>query len=188
MLRNLLAVLAGVFVGGLVNMGLITVGPLIIPPPAGVDMTTAEGLQAGIALLEPRHFVFPFLAHALGTLVGAALTARLAVSHHARLALVIGVVFLVGGIMAATMIPAPSWFIALDLIAAYIPMAWLGGRLARRRGDVPFGRLTPVTASGAHGNLAYSARACLRTGMSGSAFFHSVKRSSYAAFALTGSP
>ena len=33
----------------------------------------------------------------------------------------------------------------------------------------------------AQGNLAYSARACLRTGMSGSAFFHSLKRSSYAA-------
>ena len=29
------------------------------------------------------------------------------------------------------MIPAPAWFIALDLIVAYIPMAWIGGRLGR---------------------------------------------------------
>lgn len=132
MLRNLVAVLVGLFVGGLVNMGLVTVGPQVIPPPAGVDMTTAEGLQAGIALLEPRHFVFPWLAHAIGTLVGAWLAARLAVNHHQRLALIVGLMFLVGGIVAATMIPAPAWFIALDLIAAYIPMAWLGGRLALR--------------------------------------------------------
>lgn len=135
MLRNVLAVVVGVIAGSVVNMGLVTLGPLVIPPPAGVDMTTAEGWQAGIALLQPRHFLFPFLAHALGTLAGAAATARLAVSAHGRLALVIGVVFLAGGIMASTMIPAPWWFIALDLIAAYIPMAWLGGRLTSRAGS-----------------------------------------------------
>jgi hypothetical protein len=132
MLRNLLAVVAGVIVGGVVNSGLIAAAPHVIPPPAGVDMTTAEGLQAGIALLEPRHFVFPFLAHALGTLTGAVVAARGGISHHTRLALIVGVVFLAGGIAAATMIPAPWWFIALDLIAAYIPMAWLGHRLVRR--------------------------------------------------------
>jgi hypothetical protein len=30
------------------------------------------------------------------------------------------------------MIPAPSWFIALDLLAAYLPMAWLGVRIGAR--------------------------------------------------------
>lgn len=30
------------------------------------------------------------------------------------------------------MIPAPTWFIALDLVVAYIPMAWLGLTLANR--------------------------------------------------------
>jgi hypothetical protein len=30
------------------------------------------------------------------------------------------------------MIPAPTWFIALDLLAAYLPMAWLGLLLADR--------------------------------------------------------
>ena len=30
---------------------------------------------------------------------------------------------------ASFMIPAPTWFIALDLLAAYIPMAWLGIRM-----------------------------------------------------------
>lgn len=132
MLRNLLAVVAGVIVGGVVNTALIAAAPHIIPPPTGVDMTTAEGLQAGVALLEPRHFVFPLLAHALGTLTGAVVAARVGLTHHARLALIVGVVFLAGGIAAATMIPAPWWFIAIDLVVAYIPMAWLAPRLARR--------------------------------------------------------
>lgn len=132
MLRNLFAVVTGVVVGGIVNMGLVTVGPLMVAPPAGVDMTTAEGLRAGMALLEPRHFLMPLIAHALGTLAGAMLAARVAASHRLGLACLVGVVFLAGGIMAATMIPAPAWFIVLDLLVAYLPMAWLGGRLASR--------------------------------------------------------
>ena len=128
--RNILAVVAGVFVGSAVNMGLIQIGPALIPPPPGVDMSTPEGLKAAMPLLEARHFIFPFLAHALGTLVGAWLAAKIGGSRQMRLALGIGLLFLVGGIAAAFMIPAPGWFIALDLVAAYLPMAFLGGRLA----------------------------------------------------------
>jgi len=30
------------------------------------------------------------------------------------------------------MIRAPAWFVALDLIAAYLPMAWLAARIGAR--------------------------------------------------------
>lgn len=131
--RNVLAVLAGVVVGSAVNMGLIMVSGKVIPPPAGADVTTAEGLKAAIHLFEPKHFLFPFGAHALGTLAGAWLTAVLAATRRTALALVIGVVFLAGGIASACMIPAPPWFILADLLAAYLPTAWLGSRLAQMR-------------------------------------------------------
>ncbi|MDM7924071.1 MAG: hypothetical protein QUS14_17430 [Pyrinomonadaceae bacterium] len=132
MVRSILAVIAGLVVGGIVNMGIVIAGPMIIPPPAGADMTTAEGLKAAMPLLEAKHFTAPFLAHALGTLVGAAVAALISVSHKFTVAMIVGVVTLLGGIAAATMIPAPMWFIALDLIAAYIPMAWIGWKLAGR--------------------------------------------------------
>jgi hypothetical protein len=130
--RNALALLVGLFIGGMVNMALVTLGPKLIAPPPGVDMTTAEGLTAGISLLEPKHYIMPFLAHAVGTLVAALIGALLAVSHRRVVAYVIGVAFLCGGIAASSMIPAPTWFIALDLVAAYIPMAWLGLFIANR--------------------------------------------------------
>lgn len=130
MLRTILAVIAGLIVGGIVNMAIIMVGPMIIPPPAGADMTTAEGLKAAMPMLEARHFIAPFLAHALNALVGAFVAALISVSHKFTAAMIIGVLTLAGGIVAATMIPAPMWFIALDLIVAYIPMAWLGWKLA----------------------------------------------------------
>lgn len=132
-LRNILAVLAGVVVGAVVNGCLIMVSPKVIPPPPGADVTTVEGLKASIHLFEPRHFIFPFLAHALGTLAGACLTAALAVTRKTVLALVVGGVFLVGGVTNALMLPAPLWFIAVDLLGAYLPMGWLGARLAARK-------------------------------------------------------
>jgi hypothetical protein len=50
-----------------------------------------------------------------------------------KFALGLGVFFLLGGIAAAFMIPAPTWFIILDLVAAYIPMAYLAGKLVDKK-------------------------------------------------------
>ena len=50
-------------------------------------------------------------------------------SFRPQLAYVIGAVFLCGGVAASFMIPAPAWFIALDLLVAYLPMAWLAIRI-----------------------------------------------------------
>jgi hypothetical protein len=122
-------------VGGLVNSALIMLSPSLIPPPAGVNVNDPESLRTSMHLFEPRHFIMPFLAHALGTLAGAFTAYSIAVTHKLPLALAVGVVFLCGGVAASFMIPAPTWFIALDLIVAYIPMAWLGARLGGHRAD-----------------------------------------------------
>lgn len=129
--RNVLAVLAGLLVGSLVNMGLIMVSGKVIAPPPGADVTTLEGLKASIHLFEPKHFLFPFLAHALGALTGAFLAAFVAASRKMAMAFVIGVVFLAGGLANAFMLPSPAWFNALDLVGAYLPMAWIGGGIAK---------------------------------------------------------
>lgn len=131
-LKLALAVLVALVCGSVVNMGIITVGPMLIPPPPGADMTTAEGIAAAMPMLEAKHFVAPFLAHALGTIVGACVAALIASSRRAVGAYAVGALFLAGGIAASRMIPAPTWFIALDLLAAYLPMAWLGLLLADR--------------------------------------------------------
>jgi uncharacterized membrane protein len=131
-LRNILAVVFGLVVGGGVNMSLIMTGSLIIPPPAGVDVADAQSIAASMHAFELKHFVFPILAHALGTLVGATTACLIAASNEIVLAYVIGVAFLAGGIAASFMIPAPVWFIILDLLVAYLPMAWLGTLIGSR--------------------------------------------------------
>ena len=128
--RNILAVVAGAVVGSLVNMGIIKFGGSIIQPPEGVDNTTIEGLKAGIHLFKPIHFLFPFMAHALGTFMGALLTAKIAVSRKMLFAMIIGVFFLAGGIANVLMLPSPLWFTIVDL-TVYLPMAFLAARLVQ---------------------------------------------------------
>lgn len=124
-LRNILAVLAGIVAGSAVNMGLIMLSPSVIPPPDGADVTTAEGLKASMHLFEPKHFIMPFLAHALGTLAGAILTVRLAVDRRPLFAYPVAAFFLLGGIMNILMLPSPMWFTVTDLVLAYLPMGYL---------------------------------------------------------------
>jgi len=130
-LRNSLAVIAGAIIGSIVNMALVNAGPMVIPPPDGADITTMEGLKASMHLFQAEHFLFPFLAHALGTLVGAFLAAKIAGTHHRAFAFVIGGLFLIGGIANVMLLPSPLWFALADLLLAYLPMAWLGSKLAK---------------------------------------------------------
>ena len=134
LIRNLLALIVGLTLGSAVNMSLILLGPVVIPPPPGVDMTSAESMAATMHLFEPRHFIFPFLAHALGTLVGATAAFLVAASRRSVFAWMVAAASLAGGIAASFMIPAPTWFVALDLVAAYIPMGWMATRLGERLG------------------------------------------------------
>ena len=127
--RNLVALFAGVFVGSVVNMTIVNVGPHIIPLPEGADVSTMEGVRDSVKLFTPANFLCPFLAHALGTLVGAFVAAKLAFSHPMKLAMGVGLFFLMGGIAVNRMIGGPTWFIAADIIVGYLPMGFLGGRL-----------------------------------------------------------
>ena len=127
---NIIAVIAGFITGSVLNMALIMVSGFVIPPPAGADVTTMEGLKASMHLFEAKHFIFPFLAHALGTFDGAFLAAFVARTHQMKIAIIVGILFLAGGIANVFLLPSPTWFAVVDLLGAYIPMAYIGGKLA----------------------------------------------------------
>lgn len=132
-IKNILSVIAGYLFGSLVNMAIIMVSGSIIPPPNGADVTTMEGLKASLHLFEPKHFILPFAAHALGTFAGAFLTATIAADHKMKFALGIGFLFLLAGIANVVMLPSPLWFTILDLIVAYLPMAYIAGKIVENR-------------------------------------------------------
>ena len=124
--RGVLGVVIGCLIGGQLNMWIINHSTDFIPAPEGADVKTVEGLNKSIYLFEPKHFLMPFLAHALGTLVAAFLAGLIANHARKRVAMFPGVLFFIGGAAAVSMIPAPMWFNVTDLVCAYIPMAMLG--------------------------------------------------------------
>ena len=123
---NIVAVLMSLFAGAMVNGGIINISSKIIPLPAGSNLQTMEGLIKAMTIMEPKHFIMPFLAHALGTFVGAILCSIIARSNQLVLSLSIGLSFFIGGFMMVLQLPAPLWFDLVDLIFAYFPMAFLG--------------------------------------------------------------
>ena len=131
-IRNVLATAAGVIIGGGINYALVYLGHQIIEPPAGIDPMDPESLNANMNTMSARHFILPILAHAAGTFAGAFIAVKLAASRFKTLAMIIGFFYLIGGISATFMINPPIWVIIVDLGLAYLPMAWLGWKLAGR--------------------------------------------------------
>ena len=132
-LFNTLAVILGLVFGSVVNMSLVSLGTELIAAPAGTDVSTMESLAQTMHLFEPKHFLFPFLAHAVGTFAGAMLATKIASSHQFKIAMFIGVAFLAGGISMVLSLPSPMWFNVVDLVVAYLPMAYLGYKLVSNK-------------------------------------------------------
>lgn len=127
--RNALAVLAGLIGGSIINMLIVNYGGALIPTPEGFDFSTLEGLQEGMKNMEPKHFIMPFLAHALGTFFGAFICVKLAKTSHRNLAMLIALGFFTGGFINVMMLPSPLWFSITDLLLAYFPMAYLAWKV-----------------------------------------------------------
>ena len=124
-IKNVLALLGGGLVGMTANMGLIITGNQLIPFSENINPMNAMNW-------EIRYFIFPFLAHAIGTLSGAFIASKFSASYHMLFAMCIGIFFLIGGISMVFILPAPIWFIVIDLVFAYLPMGWLGWKISNK--------------------------------------------------------
>tara|TARA_B100000427_G_C15251921_1_gene482582 strand:- start:275 stop:664 length:390 start_codon:yes stop_codon:yes gene_type:complete len=120
-----ISLIVGVVIGSLVNMGILMLGQELIPLTDGMDPLNAKNW-------ELKYFLFPFFAHAIGTIAGSFITVKMVTSHKMYCGIGIGIWFLLGGVMMVSIMPAPIWFIILDLTVSYIPMGWLGWFIAKR--------------------------------------------------------
>ncbi len=133
MRRNVLALVLGLALGMAVNMGLIILNTSVLfPMPPGWSMENPEQMNAYVASLPALAFVVVLAAHLGQSFVGAWVAARIAAAPMV-LALVIGVLSLVGGILNAMSIDGPAWM--MIEMPLYLVVAWLGGRLAIAQRD-----------------------------------------------------
>ena len=135
-LRNFLAVLVGLIVGGIVNITVIKILIMIFGVPDGVELTDMNSIKAHIGEFSTLQLISPLGGHAIGTLAGAYLTARLVTKARMFFGFLIGIFFLLGGLMAINQVPgSPLWFILVDLIVAYLPMAVIGVKLTGKKDE-----------------------------------------------------
>ena len=133
-LKRTIVIFLSVFIGAQVNGAILTLGSNLIPAPAGFDLNTIDGLKSAVPFLEAKHYLFPFLAHAIGTLISALLITRFLTSQQLVFSMMAGILFLLGGVFMVIMLPGtPIWFVLLDLIVAYVPMAYLAYKIAYKR-------------------------------------------------------
>ena len=123
-LKNIGIVILGIIIGMIVNIGLIILGGTIFVLPENFEPMNAMNWDC-------KYFIFPFLAHSIGTLFGAFIVTKLSRNSHIIMPLIIGLYFLTGGIYMITILPAPTWFVILDIILCYIPMALLAWKISK---------------------------------------------------------
>ena len=129
-LRNVLSLLAWI-PGSIANMAVIILGHQVSPLPEGTDPNDPVSLNLAMEQFGFVDYLFPLLAHALGTAVAGYLATKIAASYKLVFAMVMGAFFFAGGIWAVTMLNAPLWFNVTDLVLAYFPMAYLGYSFAK---------------------------------------------------------
>ncbi len=135
MLRNLGAVIAGIVVGGSLNMAIIMLNLIFFPMPEGLSMQDREGFSAWAATLPDSAFILPMVAHLAQAFGGGWLAARLGtlfgVLHTRALAMCIGVLSLAGGIANALSLEIPTWM-WLEM-PFYLVLAWVAGTIEVKR-------------------------------------------------------
>jgi hypothetical protein len=131
MVRSVLAVIAGILVGGIV-VGLCEVpGFLLHPPPAGFDSKDAEQLKAHFARAPLAAHIGVAVAWTLGSLVGSLLAAWIARRAFFTHGMIVACAFLAAVVLNLRSFPHPTWLAVLGVVAP-LAMGWLGSLLAER--------------------------------------------------------
>ena len=129
MLRNILALMAGI-IAGVAAIGVIQwLNFQLFPPPPGLDPEMPEDVARILQQVSPWAIVLLEVSYVAGALASGFVAARLARPRPMALALTMGAVFTLFNIANLLQIPHPLWLAVLTT-ATFLPLAWLGGRLA----------------------------------------------------------
>lgn len=131
MLRNTLAVVAGLLAGLAGITVLQYFNRLLFPLPEGLDLNNPQDIARIMAEIPVAAMLGVEVSYLGGSLACGAATGLVARSHTTLLALGLGVLFTIFNIINLNSIPHPFWMAVLTTIT-FIPVIWLGARLTRR--------------------------------------------------------
>ena len=135
-IKYIVVFLVSLFAGAMLNGAVLNVGMKLIPPPEGFDMKDPKDLAEAMKFMSPKHFITPFVSHALGTLLSSVLFYYFSKSQNKVPLFLIGGLFFCGGLYMVIILTAPWTFNLLDLGLAYFPMAYLGYIIGKRKNEL----------------------------------------------------
>ena len=130
MIRNIIAAFLGILAGMAVNMSLVMVALVSYPMPEGVDFTDTEAMPEYFATLPATGFLVVLAAHLGQSFFGGLVAALLSKDRPRTMALIIGVLSLIGGVVNLTELPHPTWM--WIEVPGYLLAAWFAASLAMR--------------------------------------------------------
>ncbi len=131
MLRNVLAVLAAFFVGGLCVFAVEMMGHQVYRLPKGVDPNDMKQIAEYIKTAPIGSILFVLLAQSTGSFVGGVVTGLISRTSKTTVAVIYGVLGLIMAGLNLALIPHPLWFMVLSILLP-IPLAVLGSRLGSK--------------------------------------------------------
>ena len=134
--RFVLGVLGGLVAGWLTTFLIEQGNTLLWPPPAGLDPHNVQDIAAIMAAMPTIALVALVFAWLAGAFVGGFVAAKIATRWPLAAAVFPGLLILAGVVGMILMIPHPKWVSAMGLLLS-VPMALLGGYLARRKSSPP---------------------------------------------------
>lgn len=132
LMRNVLAMLAGVIVAMVLMVLLQSVAHQVYPPPAGLDYTKPEVREAIMMQAPMGALLIVLSSYLVGTLVGAWVAARLSADAPLRQGYLIGALLVAASVLNLRAVPHPLWFIVANM-AVVIAGAWIGARLGVKK-------------------------------------------------------
>ena len=124
-MRNAIALLAAIVLGGLVVLLVQSISLALYPPPADLDWQDADQVNDFISGLPTGAFLIVLLSHLGGALVAGWTCGLIVRRKWLGGAIALGVFFTLAGISNLLAIPHPTWFAIVDTVG-YLPCAVLG--------------------------------------------------------------
>jgi len=122
-IRNILATLAGLVAGNVLNFALVMLNSSVLfPMPPGVDFNNQAGFAEYIRTLPVAAFLVVLAAHSAQAAGGTWLASRFAHTRGPVPAIVIGGLTALGSGLNMLSLPAPAWMwvdVPLNLLCAY---------------------------------------------------------------------
>ncbi len=128
LIRNALAVVAGL-VAAMIAMAIVqTIGDAVLPPPP--DLASVEDPAQAMELIPVEARIAVALAWFLGALAGAC--AAIAVSRRVLPAWIVGLLIALLGVWSTRMVPHPDWLLAASAVLPLVAVLFAKWLMIRR--------------------------------------------------------